>query len=119
MTSRLRDKISETSYTEGGSARFNGEKLLFSEIHAWCVQKPVTPSNQYSEYAEVNLIDTFLIYNLTVDGFRDQLGEVPSKKNLANDFKIQYALEDKIWAYYEGGNVVSTLLLCTLVGSLY
>ena len=108
MTSSLRGSISETLYDQGGSVGFSGEKLLFSELYAWCVQKSIIPSNQYSENAEVNLKDTYMIYSLKVDGFREQLS-ISSDRNLAKDFKIQYALEDKIWAYYEGGNVVSIL----------
>ncbi|XP_066912509.1 discoidin domain-containing receptor 2-like isoform X2 [Clytia hemisphaerica] len=114
MTSALKTQgntkyITETSFLSS-TGTFTGEHLLFSEAYAWCVQKDQQPLQMYSEYAEVNLKEDYLIYGVKVDGFRSTIGQ-PSDNNLAKNFKIEYGVlfDNKIkWVSYRANTILDS-----------
>ncbi|XP_057289816.1 discoidin domain-containing receptor A-like isoform X2 [Hydractinia symbiolongicarpus] len=85
---------------------FNAEHLPTNMQYAWCLKKD-NISSPYEDWASVNLKAKHLIYGLHVDGFRDFFK--PSDKYLPTFFKLQYSLDSKIWADYEGGKELQSL----------
>ena len=121
MTSRLRtqagkEHITVTDFLQA-TINNDGEKLLFSEAYAWCVQKNFSPSSPYPDHAQVDLTEDYLVYGLKVDGFRDNIN-VNSDKNIATHFKIQYGMKDasgnQVFAWYNGAVVSSDSSLSQL-----
>ena len=112
MTDRLKaqggaKRISVTDFVQT-SVSNDGEKLLFSKPYAWCIQKALQPITPYPDYATVDLLGDYLVYGLKVDGLRDNIN-VPSDRNIAESFKIQYGIADdngrQVFAWYNAAVV--------------
>lgn len=112
MTNRLQTQgttkyITQTDYLSF-TTDFDGEKLLFSKVFAWCIEKNKIGAALYADHAQIDLGEDYLVYGLRVDGFRDQIN-VMNDKNIAKQFKIQYGMlnnkENQVFAWYNGGIV--------------
>ena len=86
------------------SFEFGGEKILFSEPHAWCVKKDLVPKTQFQEWVQINMREEYLLYGLKVDGYKDANSKLPSQ-HLTKSIKMSYSLDASRWATYEGGRV--------------
>lgn len=112
MTSRLQSQgmtqhITQTDFLSH-TADFDGEKLLFSKVFAWCVQKNKIGAAPYPDHAQVDLGEDYLVYGLRVDGYRNQTN-VMNDANIAKQFKIQYGMVgtsgSPVYAWYNGAVV--------------
>ena len=111
MTNRLQTQGAKKHITEtdflSHTLDYDGEKLLFSKMFAWCVQKNKIGAAPYADHAQIDLGEDYLVYGLKVDGYRNQTG-VMNDKNIAKQFKIQYGMTERgreVYAWYNGAIV--------------
>lgn len=92
-------KYITVSDKESNPISFDGEKILFSKLYAWCVKQEIVPGELYKDWVQVDLRGEYLLYGLKVGGNNVEKAVIPK------DFKFYYSFDARKWAAYDGGNV--------------